>query len=177
MLFNSTYPDNVKRQTKKVELGRIRIDDYHENLIPGINRIVAKSKVPPEKIKFYKKTEEIDEYGHTEDYMIFFHEVPETDAEYAERIAVLEKKDIHKIVDCLAEFRQIVHAKKDVQTLVEKHYGKGKGKWKFPEWQQKLVDELFSTKSTQELVVDAVRKERREGEKQLKELRDKIKGI
>ena len=106
MLFNSTYSENLKRQTIRVKVGCIPLGEdgnsltYTELLLKA-EQLIKRSRVNSEKIVFQHLREEVDEFGHEETILYVYHERMETDAEYRKRIQKLQVKDLQEFYKVL----------------------------------------------------------------------------
>jgi hypothetical protein len=156
MLFESTYAENLKRLKIKKDLGYISLDERDNCVVSEIEKKIAKkSGVPRDQIKFYSNKVEYDENCY-EDRLIFYHEVTESDAEYAKRLEKLECKDITTFLDVLARFNNHVRGKAKLKKVFDRISEKYPGI--IPHWEHDLVKQFFSTKSTEELVQEAFEK-------------------
>ena len=175
MLFESTYAENLKRLKIKKDLGCINLGRSEDCVVSEIeHKISKKTSVPRDQIKFYKTKLETNENCY-EDYLIFYHEVTESDTEYAKRLENLECKDITTFCRVLADFHGHVRGKAKLQKVFDRIYAKYKGI--VPYWEVDLVNQFFSTKSTEELVQEAYDKGFKEGSKNSEEKLKKIRQV
>lgn len=176
MLFNSTYPENLKRLIVRKDLGYVVVDDYESNLLDAIDKIVKKSKVPREKIKFYFRDAEVDsESLRTERHLVFYHEVEESDTDYSKRINLLQLKDIREFLEVLGKFTATCIDKKNFQIVFKEVLKK------YPhivsEWQKPHVEAFFGEKQVAELIHEAHQKGYKAKDKELQELRAALKTL
>jgi hypothetical protein len=176
MIFHSTR--DLRKLIVKHELDYLVLDEYENvsvgKLIDQIERLARKHKIYSGQIKFYRKNNiSINEFGNTEDRLIFFYETEETEKEYKERI---EKSEVRDLQDSITEVRKFVvciNQKQELKKLYEKIVKKGKYKGlKSTEFESFLSEE-----STEERVDKAYKRGYSEGQKIVKELKDKIKNL
>ena len=150
MLFNSTYSENVKRQSIKVNIGCITLGDdgtqlTYTELMLKVQQLIKRSHVNPEKIAFQHLREEIDEFGHTEVKLYVYYERMETDAEYKRRMVKLQVKDLQEFYKMLAEYNSAVRQKKEIKKLFDKL---GKTKSTPPYWMKEMLEQFFNHTNT-----------------------------
>jgi hypothetical protein len=147
MLFNSTYSENLKRQTIRVKVGCISLGEdgnsltYTELLLKA-EQLIKRSRVNNEKIVFQHLREEVDEYGHKETMLYIYHERMETDAEYRKRIQKLQVKDLQEFYQMLAKYNSAVKQKKEIKKLFDKL---GKTKSTPPYWMKEMLEQFFKS--------------------------------
>lgn len=142
MIFNSTLLENLEKLSQKYEIKEIVIDEY-ENLSwnkisQQINKFAKQFKKDISEIKFYRKNNiSIDEFGHTEDRLIFYYEALESDKEYNARIEELQKKDLQESIKEVRRFHVCITQKEQLRKLYDKlvKHGPYKG----------LIDKNFQT--------------------------------
>jgi hypothetical protein len=142
MLFNSTYPDNLKRRTIQKELGRITLNkvcDYLD-LNQQILKLAQKAKIENKEIKCYNSICN-DEYNGETSILVVYYETPETDEEYKKRISELERTDIKDFLHILGRY----NTSKRVEKKLKKVFARQIKKYPHlvPDWQKEQVAEFF----------------------------------
>lgn len=170
MLFHSTFPENLKRQTIKREIGFINFDLYEKASLADIQKEIGaqakKAGVSPEQIFFRREDVEVDpEYSRYEHRLIFYYTSPETDEEYNKRISTLEIKDLHDFLVVLAKFTSVILEKKKIKKLFDKHVTNGPCKGLVPDWQKEQLKAFFSDTHPAEKIEAAYKKGLAEGKK------------
>jgi hypothetical protein len=145
MLFNSTYSENLKRQTIRIKIGYIPLGEDGNTLTCAelhskIEQLIKRSRVPTENINFQHLHEEVDEFGHTEVMLYIYHEREETSAEYKKRIEKLQVKDLQEFYKMLAKYNSAVKQKKEIKKLFDKL---GKTKSTPPYWMKEMLEQFF----------------------------------
>ena len=145
MLFNSTYSENVKRQTIRVEIGSVCLGEDGNSLTNAelhlkILQLVRRSRIAPERVAFQYHCEDVDEYGHKEGKLSVYYEREETNAEYKRRMERLQVKDLQEFYQMLAKYNSAVRQKKEIKKLFD---NLGKTKSIPPSWMKEMLEQFF----------------------------------
>jgi len=178
MIFNSTYPPNLERNINRREIDWFSLDEYEDvsvsKLLNTINKLSKKFKIPTEEIKFYRKNDiETDEFGHTEDRLIFYCERPDTEEEHKDKIEKLQLKDLQDSITEVQRFYTNVRQKKELADLYNKLVIGGKYKG----LKNDVFEKFLSEESPEEKEQKSFDKGFKLGQDKVKELKKKIKEI
>lgn len=178
MIFNSTYPENLKRLIIKKEIGYIQLGENYScfdysKIDNKAAELIKKHEIDISKLKTYPIEVEIDEFGHKEFRLVFYYEILETDKEYNERIEKLKLKDLQESIAEIQRFNGCVRQKKELEELYISLVLRGKYKG----LKSDVFESFLAEESIEEQVQAAYRKGLNEGEKKLKEYKNKILGI
>lgn len=172
MIFESTYPENLKRLKKTIEIDYICIEEYETTntlvLIDKIRKLSVKYGKTYSEINFYRRNVETDEYGHKEHRLVFYYENTETDEEYNERIETYQVKDLKDTISEIGRFGGCIRQKEQLKDLYTKLVSKYKG------LKNDLLEEFFNTESEEEKIQRAFKRGYNKGKKEMDELKKKL---
>ncbi len=178
MIFESTYGPNLEKRTINHEINEsINVDQYENHPLSELTALIKTAakhnKIAESEIKFYSKLVEVDEFGKTERHLVLYYEKEETDAEYNTRIQALKVTDLKNSINEVNKYQSCALQRVELCKLYNELVVIGKYKG----LKSERFEQFLSEESFEEKLKTAEDKGFKEGSKQLKEFKAKLKDL
>jgi hypothetical protein len=171
MNFKSKEDYNLKRKTIVVECGDFFLDDG-EHVRAELDKV--RKAYEGKTILFKSVYKDGYDGGASRQYLVSFYMREETDEEYAKRIALLEFDDIQDTIKAIAGYRNVCSSKSAIREMYDRICGT---KRNIAPWCKELLESFLSEETLQEKISAAYQKGKESVEKDLKDLKKKLKSL